>query len=103
MSIVALDLPVEVVEITPALLDQIKQAAQAATAYAPRQWTVHPAIETAGWGVCVGEKPHGDIFARMTGRNQLRKQAIAEHSAALSPCVALALIAEIERLRGDLR
>jgi hypothetical protein len=94
------------IEITPALLSDLRQKAEAAT---PGPWKV---IETPrpdysedlrivpcdAYGNSRGDGPIGDVFGGY-------KRPVAEnaaHIAAASPAVVLALVAEVERLRDRL-
>jgi hypothetical protein len=75
------------IEITPALLSDLRQKAGAAT---PGEWLI-------GYGGMDGD--YAVIISRFCG-NEICVESYAEFIAAANPAVVLALVAEVERLRS---
>jgi hypothetical protein len=89
-----------IIEITPELLNELRQKAEAATI--EYDWKLHD--DQKNWPVIeFGNRP-GEDCGGFTIKGNYSPKLIqdAEYIAAASPAVVLALVAEIERLRDRL-
>jgi hypothetical protein len=90
------------IEITPELLNDLRQNAEAATPGDPAVVLVMVAeVERLRSFQAVADDDYAVIISRFCG-NEICVESYAEFIAAANPAVVLALVAEVERLRDRL-